>query len=673
MNNTQRSFADKAMRGAIPGEYPGGTQGDDFRARASGRTGFFGPDGQPARGYPAPAPAPVTPKPPTGTGFFTPDGSGSKAFGPQMGMEITGPKPVAPASFWQRATNPANWRSAGQATGEKVGAVPGLGAVAGAAIPVGLEAASMHTDDGGARSKFYDSHEVGGFAKARQAARDMSQMAFPAAGGVIGTAARGVVGAPTGPGAVVSALGGGALGMAAGHYLNRGVQSVLDAVDKMTGGTGQSPLEDFKASQQRVGSGIINPQVAETLAAAKASAGVTAAPADAITKSTFGSEGNPNPFERAATPAAELARQSSNFDKYEGAINNGLAERVKASGGTSFSDGAAQALFNAKQQLNGSGISVAKGSNGTPEFSGNNVSGQGGKLYTAADGSITNDWSKTKNYAEAIQRNKDDQTKLAELTKGAALAGDREAVARLTAGDARLEGVAKQAGTERDLREAVKGGSAKAAAALADMEKAQSAKGLASAELALRAEDIRGRAGLASAELALRAEDIRGRAEDRDLNRAIRQDTVNANRLSNGRAIAKDARDFEVNQNEKLDKQLEQYATFDGKLDGQRLSHLRGLTANLKRSEGQTEEQFAADRSTLLNLDANLENGQAFYDKWFRKDGGAGTDMRRWRTNPGLRGGFTTDQGEHMSTGQFRSLPADQQRMFRELLLKDGK
>lgn len=655
MNNTQRSFADKAMRGAIPGEYPGGTQGDDFRARASGRTGFFGPDGQPARGYPAPAPAPVTPKPPTGTGFFTPDGSGSKAFGPQMGMEITGPKPVAPASFWQRATNPANWRSAGQATGEKVGAVPGLGAVAGAAIPVGLEAASMHTDDGGARSKFYDSPEVGGFAKARQAARDVSQMALPTAGGVVGTAAGGVVGAPTGPGAVVSALGGGALGMAAGHYLNRGVQSGLDAVDKMTGGTGQSPLEDFKASQQRVGSGIINPQVAETLAAAKASAGVTATPADAITKSTFGSEGNPNPFERAATPAAELARQSSNFDKYEGALNNGLAERVKASGGTSFSDGTAQALFNAKQQLNGSGISVAKGANGTPEFSGDNVSGQGGKLYTAADGSITNDWSKTKNYAEAIQRNKDDQTKLAELTKGAALAGDREAVARLTAGDARLEGIAKQAGTERDLREAVKGGSAKAAAALADMEKAQSAKGLASAELALRAEDIR------------------GRAEDRDLNRAIRQDTVNANRLSNGRAIAKDARDFEVGQNEKLDKQLEQYATFDGKLDGQRLSHLRGLTANLKRSEGQTEEQFAADRSTLLNLDANLENGQAFYDKWFRKDGGAGTDMRRWRTNPGLRGGFVTDQGEHMSTGQFRSLPADQQRMFRELLLKDGK
>jgi hypothetical protein len=569
-------------------------------------------------------------------------------------MEVTGPKPAAPTSFWQRATNPANWRSAGQAAGEKVGAAPGLGALAGAAIPVGLEAASMHTADGGARSKFYDSPDVGGFTKARQAVRDVSQMTLPAAGGVVGTAAGGVVGAPTGPGAVVSALGGGALGMAAGHYLNRGVQSGLDAVDKMTGGTGQSPLEDFKASQQRVGSGIINPQVAEALAAAKASAKGSDV-IETAKQSTFGGEGNPNPFERAATPAAELARQSSNIDKYEGAINNGLAERVKASGGTSFSDGTAQALFNAKQQLNGSGISVAKGANGTPEFSGNNVSGQGGKLYTAADGSITNDWSKTKNYAEAIQRNKDDQTKLAELTKGAALAGDREAVARLTAGDARLEGIAKQAGTERDLREAVKGGSAKAAAALADMEKAQSAKGLASAELALRAEDIR------------------GRAEDRDLNRAIRQDTVNANRISNGRAVAKDARDFEVNQNEKLDKQLEQYATFDGKLDGQRLSHLRGLTANLKRSEGQTEEQFAADRSTLLNLDANLENGQAFYDKWFRKDGGAGTDMRRWRTNPGLRGGFTTDQGEHMSTGQFRSLPADQQRMFRELLLKDGK
>ena len=41
--------------------------------------------------------------------------------------------------------------------------------------------------------------------------------------------------------------------------------------------------------------------------------------------------------------------------------------------------------------------------------------------YRAADGSVTNDWSKTQAYADAIQRNAKDQDRLAELTRGAAL------------------------------------------------------------------------------------------------------------------------------------------------------------------------------------------------------------------------------------------------------------
>lgn len=140
--------------------------------------------------------------------------------------------------------------------------------------------------------------------------------------------------------------------------------------------------------------------------------------------------------------------------------------------------------------------------NGTPTFTGDNRAG-GGQLYRAADGSVTNDWSKTQQYADAIQRNAKDQDRLAELTRGAALSGDKEALARLTAGDSRLEGIAAEADTEKSLRDAAKRGSRNAAVVLADMEKNKATQGMAKAELGLK------RAAIVGAQ------------EDRDLNRRL--------------------------------------------------------------------------------------------------------------------------------------------------------
>lgn len=142
---------------------------------------------------------------------------------------------------------------------------------------------------------------------------------------------------------------------------------------------------------------------------------------------------------------------------------------------SSFRDAAAQALFNTKQGLNGSGISVSD-VNGTPTFTGDNWPG-GGQLYRAADGGVTNDWSKTQQYADAIQRNTKDQDRSAEPACGAALSATRRPWPGLTAGDQRLAGIAAEAGTEKSLRDAVKRGSRNAAMALADMEKSKATQG----------------------------------------------------------------------------------------------------------------------------------------------------------------------------------------------------
>ena len=373
-------------------------------------------------------------------------------------------------------------------------------------------------------------------------------------------------------------------------------------------------------------------------------------PSAKVARTTFQS----NPFARQAAPEAELARQAGNFNQFEAPINAALADRVKAAGGvSSFRDAAAQALFNAKQGLNGSGVSVSD-VNGTPTFTGDNRAG-GGQLYRAADGSVTNDWSKTQQYADAIQRNAKDQDRLAELTRGAALSGDKEALARLTHGDQRLAGIAAEAGTEKSLRDAVKRGSRNAAMVLADMEKSKATQGMAQAELGLK------RAALVGAQ------------EDRDLNRQLRQDSLAARVAENQRAAAKDTRETAQARLTTLDKQLEQYATADGKVDGQKLARLRGLAANLQPSPGQSPEEFNKDVTTLTSLASKLDDGQGWFDKLTSQAGLGGTDLRRWGVNAGRRGGFVTDQGDHISKTQYNSLTDDEKAAFNKFFLKGGK
>ena len=368
-----------------------------------------------------------------------------------------------------------------------------------------------------------------------------------------------------------------------------------------------------------------------------------------VKDSTF--DADSDPFTRRADPEVELARQAGNFNQFEAPINAALADRVKASGGvSSFRDAAAQALFNAKQGLNGSGISVSD-VNGTPTFTGDNRAG-GGQLYRAADGSVTNDWSKTQQYADAIQRNAKDQDRLAELTRGAALSGDKEAVARLTHGDQRLAGIAAEAATEKSLRDAVKGGSRNAAMVLADMEKSKATQGMVQAELGLK------RAVLVGAQ------------EDRDLNRQLRQDSLNAKIAENKRSAEKDARDNAQALEEREYRRLKDISTVDGKTNPALLSANQGVASQY----GNTGDPALDLRDKLVQarLQSNLAGGQAFYDRMFSSP--VGTEVQPWHANEGFgRGGFKTEDGKHMSEGQIRSLPIDEQQAFFGTIGPDGK
>lgn len=611
----------------------------DFRAKANMGTGFYNPDGSQSRAFGfRPEPAPQVPARPN---------SGSQ----MPAAPNTAPQRPGPMSrAWQWATEPLPepyergrqaGQRAGQLTGKAARAAKGVG-LGGAVGAVGVGAQGLAMDADGMRSQFYDDPNVSGFDKARQGVRDVKTLAFPAAAGIVGA----VAGTPAGPvGTVAGGLGGAVLGGATDNYIE--------------GALGESALDQYKAGRKNTwkvspykdNSEVIGPndpryeQMANTPHGGIV--GQDELPSAQITRSTF----KDTPFTRKADPEAELARQQGNNERFIPAVNAALASRVTASGGSSFRDAAAQGLFNIKQQAEGTGIKVTN-EGGTPAFSNDPTQR---KLYRAADGSVTDDWSKTKDYADQIQRNAQDQSRLAELTRGAALSGDKEAVARLTAGDGRLQAIAADAATERDLRQAVRGGSAKAAQVLATMESARATAANQQADLGLR------RAALVGAQ------------EDRDLNRQLRQDALAERVASNRLAAQRDQREQALKGVETLDKQLEQYATVDGKLDGEKLSRIRGLAANLQKSPGQTDESYRKDVTTLISLAGKLDEGQSWYDKALSQAGNGGTDLRSWGKNQGWRGGLVTDQGDHFSARQWNALTDDEKRVAKLLGMKGEK
>lgn len=592
----------------------------DFRAKANMSTGFYNPDGSRSRAFgfkPDPAPAPTK-------------------------IPVTmGPAPATPTPAMPAAEGPGLARRAGQITSKAVQGVKGVG-LGGAVGAVGVGAQGLAMDADGMRSQFYDDPNVSGFDKARQGVRDVKTLALPAATGIVGAAA----GTAAGPaGTVAGGLGGAVLGGATDNFIESTLgESALDQYK--AGRKGAWGVGPYKDNSEVIGPN--DPRYEQLMNTPHGGiVGQDELPSAQITRSTF----KDTPFTRKADPEAELARQQGNNERFAPAVNAALAQRVTASGGSSFRDAAAQGLFNMKQRAEGTGIKVTN-EGGTPTFSNDPTQR---KLYRAADGSVTDDWSKTKDYADQIQRNTQDQSRLAELTRGAALSGDKEAVARLTAGDGRLQAIAADAATERDLRQAVRGGSAKAAQVLATMESSRATAANQQADLGLR------RAALVGAQ------------EDRDLNRQLRQDALAERVASNRLSVQRDQREQALKGVETLDKQLEQYATVDGKLDGEKLSRIRGLAANLQKSPGQTDESYRKDVTTLVSLAGKLDEGQSWYDKALSQAGNGGTDLRSWGKNQGWRGGLVTDQGDHFSARQWNALSDDEKRVAKLLGMKGEK
>lgn len=646
----------------------------DFRAKANMGTGFYNPDGSQSRAFgfrpePAPtkipvtmgpAPAPQIPaRPNSGPQMPAPPNMGpqrpglmsrvaTSAIGAIHGGETVG---EAAGRYGSAAVNAGKSLSGSlpgrAATALGKGAIRATPWLAGAADAAGV--VDVATDP--SKTKLDVGAEIAG---------DVGRWTSAGLGAKVGAAAGAMTG-PLAPAAVpVLGLAGGVAGYVGADKLIKGLggerpsDTSNGVVSQVVAGT---PL-DFRG---RSSTGV--DAVTQAAPVVKPTASAQPAPLSPelqrVKDSTF--DANSDPFTRRADPEAELSRQQRNFASVAdggnglgGAVESAFrAQRGKFSDGRkAFADEDTRALFNTNQALQGTGIQAEKQANGVTEFSGSNISGLGGKLYRAADGSVTNDWSKTKDYADQIQRNAQDQSRLAELTRGAALSGDKEAVARLTAGDGRLQAIAADAATERDLRQAVRGGSAKAAQVLATMESARATAANQQADLGLR------RAALVSAQ------------EDRDLNRQLRQDALAERVASNRLAAQKDKREHALKGVETLDKQLEQYATVDGKLDGEKLSRIRGLAANLQKSPGQTDESYRKDVTTLISLASKLDGGQAFYDRWFSQAGRGGTDLRAWKKNEGIRGGLVTDQGDHFSARQWNALTDDEKRVAKLLGMK---
>lgn len=609
----------------------------EFRAKAKTATGFFNADGTPARGKPG-----------------------------YMGMEMTGQAPAQPqpAGIGERVK--AGYQSAKGVIGDLRSGANAM--FSGQAAPTDWKAIGK---DVAGKAKAGLGKALSNFNTIENAVGAGSDL------GMIAAAPNADMIEKFGAGA--EALGNVAVGGLVDGF-NRGRGLITGAGTSIANGatnarpvtqlarliTGRSAIDNIRANNFGETSGE-NPFVTLGGAAkslmnpdpvAKSTPTVAAKPVAPVAAASGPAQAEPDVLTRRADPEAELARQLGNgaeIEKTDAAFQD--RRGMFASGNSAFRDGATRELFNRRNALEGTGISASVQPNGVTRFTNLDANGNAlqGKLYRAADGSVTNDWSKTQAYADAIQRNAKDQDRLAELTRGAALSGDKEALARLTAGDSRLEGIAAEAGTEKSLRDAVKRGSRNAAVVLADMEKSKATQGMAQAEIGLK------RAALVGAQ------------EDRDLNRQLRQDALNARVAENQRAAAKDARESAQARMTTLDKQLEQYATVDGKVDGQKLARLRGLAANLQPSPGQSPEEFNKDVTTLISLASKLDGMQAWYDKLSSQAGLGGTDMRQWKQNTGLRGGFGTDQGDHISTTQYNSLTDDEKAAFKKFFLKGGK
>lgn len=281
-------------------------------------------------------------------------------------------------------------------------ALPGVGA----AVGVGAEAMDV--------AKVAQDPNASGIDVATQVARGTSKLASSAAGAGLGFAS------PIPGGALI----GGTLGYFAPELLYKGIDFLTGRNDApklgAKPGLGISPADDARERAKMESNARMSPQWTADANAMRAQAAADAAdPTGAVMR---GQQANSI---RADEILAGVTRQVGRGPDYSGPVERPRPEMPFGERVSGFNDAdrinqrirnlvgsdTALAGFNEAQRLNRSGITASRDANGRLSLSGT----AGGKQYTAADGTLTTDWTKTENYQSAIARNAADKAALGKI------------------------------------------------------------------------------------------------------------------------------------------------------------------------------------------------------------------------------------------------------------------
>lgn len=464
-----------------------------------------------------------------------------------------------------------------------------------------------------------------------------------------------------------------AIGLGAGaadaYMDHRPITAAGRQLTKLFGGTGETALDKIHQSVGNEGplsaprvlyktaQGMTNPdpvapskpaapvaQTPEQAAAAQAAAKAAEAEA-AQTALTLR-----DPGLRAGTPEEEFARQQSNMGRGGpgAAVDRLLSDQLTKSKGLRGANDEVVNLYNRRNELAGNGIQATRQANGNLEFSGN-----GGTLYMGADGKPTDDWSKTKAYADAIDRNKADQAKLASLAQAAGLRGDKEAVYRLGIGDGNLAKIGQDSLAHGQLMRDGESGDMKAQELLTRRAEKQ-------ADLQARREE-----NASNRDVTIRGQNIQ--AQHYNLQAQQQAAELERQRVAAQTAAANRKEDIGIKQDDKIQETLKDYAKVNGQYDPEKHKAMNGLiNANFKRREGESPDEFTARVIPHLQLRDALEGARWWTD--FATPGGY-SDRSYWSKGAGglggLAGSYKNDStGQWVTQHRINSLSKDQQDAF---------
>lgn len=226
-----------------------------------------------------------------------------------------------------------------------------------------------------------------------ETATQFAETSAKAAGGGLGAMAGAKIGAGlgamTGPFAPVAAPVLGLAGGAAGYYLgDKGIENVIEGGRRLLGLNPDSPREQMPREQMPPEQGAPRIEPGRSQADEYSDSPERAA--------WLASLGNGQPTSSQPETADDFRTRNAAADVYR------REWQRQSPGGLRNANSDALTLYNAEQQVRGTGISAQRQANGVMEFSG---SGPAPKAqYLDAGGTPTNEWQDTSQYRDAVVR-----------------------------------------------------------------------------------------------------------------------------------------------------------------------------------------------------------------------------------------------------------------------------